>query len=228
MLFIAIPCLNNVIHSQVCKSLIELKSHMDFHIETISFDSLIPRARDYLVHLFLQKKECDKILFIDSDIVFSASDVIKLYNDSNEIVCGGYPKKKLDPALIRSRVLENSDDPNEILKQVSRLAINVNLNSRFNPESNYLELTDAPTGFLMCHRNVFDTLMKNDAVEYYYSDIQAYSTATKIGNFFNISVENGRLLSEDYWFSRLCQNNGFVILMHLKIYLKHIGNYIYS
>lgn len=228
MLFIAIPCLNNVIHSQVCKSLIELRTHIDFHIETISFDSLIPRARDYLVHLFLQKKECDKLLFIDNDIVFSAADVLKLYNDPNDIICGGYPKKKLDTQLIRSRVLENSDNPDDILKQVSRLAINVNLNCTFNPESNYIELLDAPTGFLMCHRNVFDTLITNNSVQFYKSDIKAYCSHSKIANFFNISIENGRLLSEDYWFSRLCQKNGFVILMHIKIHLKHIGNYIYN
>lgn len=228
MLFIGLPCLNNVLHVQVCKSLIELKSEMDFHLETISFDSLIPRARDYLVHLFLQDPKYDKFMFIDNDICFNAKDVVNLYNDSNDIVCGGYPKKKLDVELIRKRVLENPDNPNDILSQVSRLAVNVNLNSTFIPSSNYIELLDAPTGFLMISRNVFTTIINNNSVEFYKSDIKSYFSEKQIANFFNIQIENGRLLSEDYYFSRLCQNNGFKILMNLKIYLKHIGHYIYK
>ena len=227
MLFIAIPCLSNVLHVQVCKALVELRSHMDFHLETISFDSLIPRARDYLVHIFLQNPEYDKLMFIDNDIVFNAKDIITLYNDDNDIICGGYPKKKLDVNLIRQRVQENPENPNNILSHVSRLAVNINLNSTYIPSSNYIELLDAPTGFLMINRNVFTTIINNKSVGFYKSDINAYNTFEPIANFFNIQIENERLLSEDYYFSRLCQKNGFKIFMHVKIHLHHIGHYVY-
>lgn len=229
MLCIAIPCLTNAIHVQTCKALIELRSVLEFELETISFDSLIPRARDYLVHRFLKNKKYDKILFLDSDIVFSPHDVLALYSQTEkDIVCAGYPKKRIDPSLVRKRVLENPVNENDILTRVSKLAVNIDLESKFSFESNYIKLKDAPTGFLMINRNVFETIIEKKGVNCYHSDILSYSSQDPIANFFTIEIENGRLLSEDYSFSRLCQKHGFTIFMNMKIYLKHIGTYVYT
>lgn len=214
MLLIACPCYANQMFYQCANSLIQLKSIMDFDIEFVGFDSLIPRARNFLTHKFLSNPKYDKLLFLDVDIQFNPNDVLKLYEDERNIVCGAYPKKKLDKGLITKNVV-SSKDP---LINASKLAIN-----RHNTENT---LKEAPTGFLMIHRSVFDNLKEH--VDYYFSDISAYKTCSKIYNFFNPFVHNNRYLSEDYAFSHLCTEHGYTIYIDNDIKLKHIGTYIYT
>ena len=63
-------------------------------------ESLITRARNYCCDEFL-RSDCTHMLFIDSDIGFSANDVLTmlaLQSDESEydVLCGPYPKKSLD------------------------------------------------------------------------------------------------------------------------------------
>lgn len=223
MLFIATPCYGNQMYTPCAESLLKLSKKIDFEWKTIGFDSLVPRARNYLVSMFLKSK-CDTLLFLDSDIVFSPDDVQKLINSDKDIICGMYPKKSIDKEIVKKRILEGVDDP---LAGSSHLAINL-MNNNSKIQNNLIELLDAPTGFMMIKKTVFENLIKSNEVPYYYSDIKGYSTQDKIYNFFDISIENKRLLSEDYHFCRILQNQNYTIYAHTKVILKHIGNYTYT
>ena len=217
MLLIACPCYNNQMYYQCAKSLLELKDLIDFDIQFIGFDSLIPRARNYLAHIFMSNDKYDKLFFLDVDIQFNPKDIVALYNHPDKIICGAYPKKKLERSIITKNVLLNKDP----LANASKLAINVS-----NTKENIQQIDEAPTGFLMIHKDVFEFLKNH--VDFYFSDISAYQSQNKIYNFFSPFVHKNRYLSEDYAFSHLCRKHNFKITLLKDIKLKHIGTYIYK
>ena len=57
----------------------------------ITNESLITRARNELVRIFLEK-EIDYLLFIDADIGFDQNAVAMLLAGDKDIACGIYPK----------------------------------------------------------------------------------------------------------------------------------------
>lgn len=58
-------------------------------------ESLVQRARNTMAATFLWGTEFEKLLFIDGDIQFEASDVARLWNADAPVVAGIYPMKKL-------------------------------------------------------------------------------------------------------------------------------------
>jgi len=82
-------------------SLVELilkVSKMDnlkISIKLLPGDSLVTRARNTLVALFLGNPEYTHLLFIDTDITFSPDNVFRLLEMSKQkpIVAAPYPKK---------------------------------------------------------------------------------------------------------------------------------------
>ncbi len=74
----------------VCKVL--TKQGVEWDYITLSGDQFIGRARDRLVHTFLQYDYTD-LVFVDSDIAFTPDSFIKLLNHDVDVVCGDYRKK---------------------------------------------------------------------------------------------------------------------------------------
>lgn len=217
---IGIPCYGGHMFTQCCISLLKLQKKLQFEIETVTFDSLVPRARNAIVTKFLNST-CDRLLFIDSDIVFEPDDVFALLDKDLPVICGMYPKKSICPNMVRDNVVGGKDD---ILKFSSKLAINIKAGGLVN--DTIIELLDAPTGFMCIKKEVFENLKSK--VQSYYSDISGYPYKTQMFNFFGIGVQHDRFLSEDYWFCRLCQENGISVYGHLKVILKHIGTYVFT
>lgn len=220
-LMIACPCYGSQMYAQCASSLLKLQRHVDFVFETITFESLIPRARNILVAKFLSS-DCDTLLFLDADIAFEPKDVTKLLESDKLVVCGMYPKKKLESSIIKNNLLEGNED---ILKHASKLAINIHPQAQLTDQE--ILMLDAPTGFMRIKRDVFTTLISSKQVESYKNDIKGYPFQD-IYNFFNVGILNNRYLSEDYWFCRLCQSNDIPVYGNVKVILKHIGSYVYT
>ena len=101
-IFVATPMYGGVCGGQYCKSTADLASisaqyGMDVRFYYLFNESLITRARNYLVDEFL-RSDCTHLMFIDSDIGFDPNDVIALsviaeQGTDKEIVCGPYPKE---------------------------------------------------------------------------------------------------------------------------------------
>lgn len=220
-LMIACPCYGSQMYAQCASSLLKLQRHVDFEFETITFESLIPRARNILVAKFLSS-DCDALLFLDADIAFEPKDVLKLLQSDKLVVCGLYPKKTLETSIIKNNLLEGKDD---ILLNGSKLAINIHPEATLTDEE--VLLLDAPTGFMCIKREVFTKLIASNQIDSYKNDIKGYAFQN-VYNFFNVGVLNHRYLSEDYWFCRLCQTNDISVYGNVKVILKHIGTYVYT
>ena len=84
------------------------------YISTITNESLVTRARNILVAMFLANKDATHLMFIDADIGFNAENIAKMMTDTMrddvEIVCGAYPKKGINWQTVIDAVNRGEDN----------------------------------------------------------------------------------------------------------------------
>lgn len=196
-------------------------NNIDIIIYPITFESLINRARNSAVALFLSENDATHILFIDSDIQFEPEDVVKLIAADKDVVGGAYPQKWLD----MSKYNANKPSPLELCTKMS-----VHLLSEL--PNNIMKAKYVTTGFLLIKREVFAKMMVAYPERQYINDIDGYSGCNPafFYDFFTVAVnpDTKILESEDYGFSRLWRNAGGEIHVVADITLKHFGWYGYT
>lgn len=198
-------------------------------------ESLITRARNSLVRRFLDT-DAEYLIFIDSDIVFSGDDVLKLLSHEKDIVCGLYPKKTVDWGAVRWAVNNNVEN---LQDYAAEYVLNATETPSAVASNGVVEIMHAGTGFMCIHRRVFEQLA--DKVPSYRE-----STVTVNGErqknpdgtdkfpltkeFFSLKIResDGLYLSEDYAFCHLWRNHGGKIYADLTIKLRHMGTYVFS
>lgn len=192
-------------------------------------ESLITRARNELVRLFLEKSDISHLMFIDADIHFPDTAVYELLEADKDVVCGIYPKKEIDWEKISAAAQAGKDN----LKDFGGAFV-LNVAEETGRETNsggLLEVRHGGTGFMLIKRKVFEKLKDH---------VPTYRTSTvrdSDGNFvkplthefFATSIDaTGALLSEDYHFCELWRKHGGKIYANPFIKLEHIGTYIYT
>jgi hypothetical protein len=229
-LMVATPCYMGKVDVRYMKCIMRLQKlckelSIDFVFETLNSESLISRARNVLVSVFL-KSECTHLLFIDADIQFSPSDVISMIVKNKKILCGAYPTKKLDVTKLRNTLLKNPDvSASELISLSSRLAINAYSKDKAPANNNIVEVHEAATGFMLLQREIVEKVVehrKGFQFEVSYLDIGPS------WDVFSTFVDNGRLLSEDYGFCKFVRDVGEKVYVDLEVNLNHIGEFIYS
>lgn len=211
-IFIPIICYNHQANTEYMMSLIRLSHYLrdveiEYELFPIVFDSLVSRARNAAVAHFLAS-DCSHLMFIDADIEFEAESVTKLLNHNKQVIAGLYPKKYF--------VFERFQKNEEVVD--FPIAGDISLNSEGLVESQYL-----PTGFLMISREVFEKMIDTYPHLKYSNDIDAYGNLDTFYNFFNVSVNNGILESEDWGFCSLWRDMGGKVLLDTTIQLTHLG-----
>jgi FkbM family methyltransferase len=165
-------------------------------------DSLIPRARNRLAQCFLES-DCTDLLFIDSDLIFSAAHVKRIMSHMEPLVGGFYPKKQ-------------SGDPHWVC--------NYEVPVPDPREDGLQELVYIGTGFMRISRTVFEQMLKQfgPALEYRCDD-----TGRLEHDFFSVGAFKGRYLSEDWYFCQRWRDLGGKVWGDTKFFLKHVGMKIY-
>jgi hypothetical protein len=82
-------------------------------------ESLITRARNYLVDEFLNRSECTHMLFIDSDVHFQPQDVIAMLALDKDVIGGPYPKKAIKWSSVKKGVVKNPDIEPQTLEKLA-------------------------------------------------------------------------------------------------------------
>jgi hypothetical protein len=209
-LFVAVPSYGEIpAHSAQC--LIRLAqtglSGAAMTMRMVVGDSLVSRARNALTADFLAS-DCTHLLFIDSDLIFSAEQIDRLLAHDLPIVGGFYPKK-----------------------QEGDLAWVCNAHPGFPPpEPNGLQsLRYIGTGFLMVKREVFDLMRyaHREEIEY-----DADGSGRTEHDFWKVGVHIGpdgsrRYLSEDWFFCQRALDLGYRVVADPHVILKHIGTSIF-
>jgi len=193
-------------------------------------ESLIPRARNELVRLFLNETQCSHIMFIDADMYFNDQAIATLYKADKDVACGIYPKKELDWDKVSLAASKGKADlPNYSSSFVLNLPHDV---KKIEPDADgMVEVRHGGTGFMLIKREVFEKLAPH---------VPEYRASTKQNEkgefvrpltkqFFDTSIdETGCLLSEDYHFCALWRKHGGRVYANTKLKFNHIGTHIFG
>jgi len=136
--FIATPSYDGKMESRYVSSLINTVNLLTENGHSITWFSnkgaLLCRSRNVAVHEFLKSK-ADTMVFIDSDIVWEAKDLLKLVESPFPVIGGNYLRKDGWTFAVNN-LLEKPEEGNDIAS------------------------TDAlPTGFLKIEREVFNKMI---------------------------------------------------------------------
>ena len=243
-IFVATPMYGGMCGGQYTKSTADLATMCTKYGVELSFfylfnESLITRARNYLVDEFLRSK-CTHLMFIDSDIGFDPNDILALAAIAEEgtdkhIVCGPYPKKTISWEKIKRAVDRGfaDDNPNKLEKYVGDYV--------FNPVSGQTEIKinepvqvlEGGTGFMMIQRHAFEVYEKAYPEFKYKPDhirTKNFDGTREIMAYFDcvIEPESKRYLSEDYMFCQWANKAGLKIWMCPWMRLTHQGMYMFG
>jgi len=194
--------------------------------------SLVTQGRNLCVANFLNKESYTHMLFIDSDISFDPSSVVKLLKFDLDVLSIPYPMKTLNWKKIHSRIKEGVDA--EILSRSGfTYPIKVEDQDNLNVNKGIMEVTHAPTGFMLIKKQVFKkmiekyphlkikqpTIMNGDPKE-----------TDNLWNFFDtwFDQSTNRYYGEDFAFCQKWRDIGGKCYCYINDYIAHVGEYYYE
>lgn len=209
-LFIGLPIYGQPTMAFV-KCLMELQTRKPCHIEPhVGSGDGVGRTRNVLTAQFL-KSDCTHLLFMDSDLIFNVQHVKELLLADKPVVGGFYPKKQegrlewvVNPLLPSPPMREDALQP---LKYIG-------------------------TGFLCIKREVFDKMIVAYPELSFRED---YGNRGIAHDFWSMGVyreknvpnDEGRYLSEDWFFCQRWLDMGGEIFGHTKVALQHQGSVVF-
>jgi hypothetical protein len=243
-IFVATPMYGGICGGQYCKSTADLSAMaaqygMDIRFFYLFNESLITRARNYLVDEFL-RSDCTHLMFIDSDIGFDPNDVIALSviakeNTDKDIVCGPYPKKCIAWEKIKRAVDKGfaDKDPSNLEKYVGDYVFNPKGDTTSIPLDEPVEVLEGGTGFMMIRREALEKFGAAFPQYYYKPDhvrTEHFDGSREILMAFQAEVDpvSKRYLSEDYWFCQKAQEIGLKVWLCPWMKLQHTGSYVFG
>jgi hypothetical protein len=196
-------------------------------------ESLVQRARNYLVDEFLHRTDCTHMMFIDADITFNAIDVIAMLALDKEIIGGGYSKKSLNFGRLHNAIKRNPELPAaEYESLLGDIVFNPVKGTENFKVTEPLEVMDLGTGFMMIRRDVFTKYQEAHPEQMYLPDHQTtnFDGSREICAFFDCVIDDKtkRYLSEDYFFTQKCRELGIKTWLCPWIQLGHMGSYIFK
>ena len=253
-LFVATPMYGGQCAGMYSKAAIDLATMCaNYGVECRFFfifnESLITRARNYLVDEFLRAEEFTHLMFIDSDINFNPKDVLSLavlsQQEDKPIIGGPYGKKCIAWERIRTAVDVGiaDEDPNELSKFTGDFVFNPVQGTQELQINEPVEVLEIGTGFMMCRREVFSQWKEaypqfeykpdHNRSEHFKGDryIHAYfDTVIDNEKYMPMGSSNNsdRYLSEDYAFCQLARHIGIKIWLCPWMKLGHIGTYVFD
>ena len=242
-LFVATPMYGGQNHGLYMKACLDLQGLCLQYGVQIKFsflfnESLITRARNYLVDEFIDRSDCTHMLFIDSDVNFNPQDVIALLALDKDVIGGPYPKKAIKWRSVKKAVEKNPDiDPQLLEKVAGDFVLNPVKGTAQFTVSEPLDVLEIGTGFMMIKREVFDKMKEAYPEIKYKPDHvgQANFDGTRyIHAYFDTVIDtkdsitgggSDRYLSEDYMFCQMWRKIGGQIYLCPWMRTAHIGTY---
>jgi hypothetical protein len=246
------PCYGGVCHLNYVPCLMATTQVLNsFGIRTVHHfcrnDSLITRARNNLIAKAMSDPKTTHFMFIDSDISWDATDVMKLLLSNQMLIGGVYPLKK----YYWSKILKDQQNPyntnviqemmtskrnalslnsseiiDEDLLRCNIVKYNVNfLDARLKIEKNLAKVMHVATGFMMIQRELLTKMQTHFASTKYVDDIGFLSGEENDFAYalFDCSVQDGHYLSEDWMFCDRWRNMGGDVYIDISINLTHTG-----
>lgn len=232
--FIATPSYSGALTSVYVRSLLGLVNlawthGMPMQTRFLDGDSLVTRARNRLVAEFMADPRWTHLFWIDSDIGFEPEAALRLLLSGREVVAGVYPQK-IDgwPADGLREALPIGSTRADFEARHAHFPFNPLEGAHASDADGFVEVMDAPTGFMLIAREVFEKLATQRP------DLR-YTPAGRTGDpaeasphyrFFDVLAEpdNGHYLSEDFAFCQRWRSVGGQVHVDTRSNLVHHGN----
>lgn len=220
-----------------------MKLGVHVHVQKLFYESLVQRARNYLVDIFYES-DCTHMMFWDADVVIeNPIEVFAMLaecgrKDENtkktmDIVAASYAKKNVawDKILLAAKA-GLSDEKPELLQLFGMdSVVNFFEGKQKIDLRKPLEVKEAGTGATIFGKNVIEKLRKKNPDKKYFPDhkrTKNFDGSKPIYALFDCGIdENKRYLSEDYYFNKLARKAGFNTFLFPWIRTRHIGSYDY-
>jgi len=206
-ILLAIPCANGQIWCECHESIVR-NTHIlrDSGYEVVPYftssNIYVDRVRNICVHFFLAS-ECEDLIFVDSDLIFEDTAILKLLKHDKDIVGGVYPYK--------------SDE------------LNFPVVLQFNEQQNCLEESTGlvtadmiPTGLMRIRRNVFQEMIDIPIP----NGLKIQKDNGGIYNFFQTGIvfsDSNAWYGEDSAFCEHWTRMGKTIYIEPNLNFTHIG-----
>ena len=213
-LYIAMPCYDSVkIQTMVsmCKLVADLtRAGIKVDINTLK-SPYVSYARNILTAQFM-KSDKDYLLFIDADVEFEPECPLRMVVAQKDIVCTPYRVKTNDPDVVRYTTTVPDSDNVKVLP------------------GGLVELTRGPSGMMLSHRRVFETLQKNrpDLEIQAHQHVDLFPEGFKIFSFWDCVFKDGKWTGDDIAFCNLATENGFKLYANIESTMVHHGSYGYK
>lgn len=235
---IVTPCHDGKFFHNYVTSLLNLQHtalHLGLRLQFLLMqgESLITRARNNCVATFLANPEWTHLFWIDSDIGFEPEAALRLLRADYDIAAGVYPLKREDWP---EKGLPENMTYEQFLANFQRYTVNARVENGLDKldihiqKDGFIEMSEAPTGFMVIKRAVFEKLMEQYPELKYVPDSFGVEDKGLHYRFFDVMVdpESGRYLSEDYGFCRLWEGLGNKIYIDAMSNLSHQGMKLYQ
>lgn len=234
---LATPCYISAVSMNYVTSMFELACHArNFGLDCtlhMHSESLITRGRNKIVMKFLEDETFTHLFFIDSDIVFTPQSVCRILLADRDVAAAVYPIKRLNWPEGGLPARTTLEDFHLDFNDYAFNPINPGLDpvSKYVDADGFVEVAEAPTGFMCVKRRVFlDMMEKYPDLNYTPDGPPGHPLAHLHWRFFDCMVDpdSGRYLSEDYAFCRLWRDIGGKIWVDVDCRLGHLGQHLYE
>ncbi|HUN51581.1 MAG TPA: hypothetical protein VMU42_10705 [Candidatus Sulfotelmatobacter sp.] len=233
-LVVGTPCFGGIVSQGYLMSALRLMKQapalgLELGFTTLGNDALIPRARSSIVASFLDDPLATHLLFVDADIAFEPSQVMRLMRLDKEIAAALYPVKTVDWNGVAARHPQSPETPEQAgLGYVGAFC----QGDALRREGGFATAEYAGTGFLLIKRTAFARLIAAYP-ETRYKAIHNFMGKRESENFYAlwdcmIDAESGYYLSEDFSFCRRWRAIGGEIWLDLASKLAHVGPHVFA
>ena len=196
--------------------------------------SLVTQGRNLCVSNFLNKKEYTHMLFIDSDISFDPSSVIKLLRCDKDVVSIPYPMKTINWNKVHGRIQEQKDiNINDLSRSGFMFPIKVEDQQSITVSKGIMEVTHAPTGFMLIKKEaILKMIEKYPHLKIKQPTIINGETkdTENLWNFFDtwFDQETNKYYGEDFAFCQKFRDIGGKCYCYVDDFITHVGEYSYE
>lgn len=235
MLLIAIPVYGGMCYADFMMSVFNLvqqlhKNNIKHEIKLIQNESLISRARNGFVAMFMDNFNYSKLLFLDSDLIFSPETILRMIKEDKGIIGAIYPKKAINWSKVK-----HYSDKDEMELQARATDMNYNFKyynkSQVKIVNGFAEVNDLATGCMLIDKRALSIIINKNRETNYINHCSGYGNSDCFYDLFGTGVKeiDGKkiYLSEDYWFCYLARECGISIWADTTATLIHIGRHNY-
>ncbi|CAM5771166.1 hypothetical protein LMIY3S_03417 [Labrys miyagiensis] len=196
-------------------------------------ESLITRGRNNIVMRFLQDESQTHLFWIDSDIAFTSQAAFRLLLSDKDVAAGIYPIKNMNWPQQGPPAGLSQDEYHRRYATYAFNSVDHGKTplSQHIDEDGFIEVSEAPTGFMVIKRDVFLKMMRHyPQLRYTPDGPPNHPLAHLHWLFFDCMVDpdSGRYLSEDYAFCRRWRDMGGKVWADSTSKLMHLGQYNYQ